>query len=970
MVFRRTFLVAAIALGAVGDATGAGAITINDATAAAAGGIANYFDSGNTFPNVVELIFSNSTCTGTLINSRTILTAAHCVTASNGVTNTVSAGDSVAFTPVAGVSGAPGTIAITGAVRSPIYAQTVTVSGDIAMVSLATPVTNTPFVTLMQPSQPIPAVGTVLTMVGYGLAGTGSTGAACTNGVCLPGTLQDDKRRISMTELGYYGPANLAPVVLGTSTQAFYMAQFRNPLSPGNPDSFGLNAMGIPTQTLEGGVASGDSGGPLFANIGGVMIEIGEVSGGANNTGGPTSGYGDVNQWTPVALFSTWIAQNNPLRQMSSNAGNFNWSNPAAWSDSVAGVTAQVPNNTVGNVNGFLNVANYFNVTLANTGTITTDISPTIDSLSIAGAGAQLSIAPNTTLTTVVGSQMTAGAMAVGGAFSTQALALSGGTLSGTGTVTATGSVGNTGGTIAPGSAIALGTLTIQGNYTQSGTGTLTIRLASATSDQLTVGGAVSLGGILALAGQGQPYKIGFKYTVLTANTLSGAFASVTGSQVTDFLAATPTYLANSVQVGVAQNVSFTTVATTPNQIAAAKALDKAAATATGNLAQAANDLANSSAANAANGLNQLAADGGGSSDGDVVGNYLTGNLAAAQMVGHALDQHIAMLRDDSGGAAAAVGALGLQRNMPGHSLGQIAQAVGGAVADGGAGVPSGPPLKFWAQGIGAWQSLRDDGETPGMLQSIGGLIAGVDARPFAETWPNLKGGVAFSYTSGSLSGDDETGMTNAYRLALYATNNWGPAFVEGRVGYGYDEISTSRYISFDGLDLTPTAETHGHEWSTRVAAGYGLDLYGIHLEPNVGLAFDQVTRNGYTESGAGDLGLVVDSSSLESLVLSAGARAATSIDLWNGLVLRPAVEARYEDHMLRELPATDLAFIGAPDDGFEIIGARPGSNAALLDGGFTIGNGGCVAGFADYTADLRAHQTVQAVVGGLRVTW
>jgi hypothetical protein len=72
---RSAILLSGTAAVALSIAQPASAITINDQVAAAAGGVANYYDAGNQFPNVVSLFSGGSFCTGSLINSRTILTA-------------------------------------------------------------------------------------------------------------------------------------------------------------------------------------------------------------------------------------------------------------------------------------------------------------------------------------------------------------------------------------------------------------------------------------------------------------------------------------------------------------------------------------------------------------------------------------------------------------------------------------------------------------------------------------------------------------------------------------------------------------------------------------------------------------------------------------------------------------------------------------------------------------------------------
>ena len=140
------------------------------------------------------------------------------------------------------------------------------------------------------------------------------------------------------------------------------------------------------------------------------------------------------------------------------------------------------------------------------------------------------------------GSQsVTAGLLSVEGNWNVASgLALSGGTLLGTGTIT--GDVTN-GATVSPGPLTAPGTLHITGNYTQQSAGTLAVRVAAAGSDLLSVGGAATLAGTLAVNGAGFTPSPGQTFTILSDASQANQFGTVTGQGYT------PTYDATDVKL-------------------------------------------------------------------------------------------------------------------------------------------------------------------------------------------------------------------------------------------------------------------------------------------------------------------------------------------------------------------------------------------------------------------------------------
>lgn len=268
-----------------------------------------------------------------------------------------------------------------------------------------------------------------------------------------------------------------------------------------------------------------------------------------------------------------------------------------------------------------------------------------------------------------------------------------------------------------------------------------------------------------------------------------------------------------------------------------------------------------------------------------------------------------------------------------------------------------------WGESIGVFGSgdyLQDaDHDTYG-------FVLGVDNQVNDE----LVAGIALGYVRTSIE-PTPGGSNDVKTLEAAGYTNWtdGKWFTSGLTGLGYHWLDMDRAVVVGGPAGKASSSPDAVGLFASVSAGRRFNTQFAIIEPSLGLRYDFVDRESFSESGSGFADRHVDSETLSSALVSAGTRAYQVYEFDDGFTLSPELRVGYA----REIGDTDIdsrvSLINAPGSSFSVITEGPGDNVGIFGAQLT-GTRGNTSFFIDYEGTIRSDYSGHKIRAGLSIAF
>jgi uncharacterized protein with beta-barrel porin domain len=273
-----------------------------------------------------------------------------------------------------------------------------------------------------------------------------------------------------------------------------------------------------------------------------------------------------------------------------------------------------------------------------------------------------------------------------------------------------------------------------------------------------------------------------------------------------------------------------------------------------------------------------------------------------------------------------------------------------------------------WAAGYGGQVDANGDSGSGSHARSEHsfGYATGADYRVTPDTKIGfaIAGGADQFGVADGLGG----GRSDLLQAAVYSVTNFGSAYIAAALAYGWNNVSTSRYVTVGGDDHL-TASFDANDFAGQIEGGYRFGW----LIPYASVGVQDFHTPSYAETAA--------SGSMSTFALSYAAHDTTAtrtqlglqtenaFALDNGMTLVLNNRAAWV-HEFSAAPSLDASFIALPGTNFTVVGAAEPANSLLASSRAELkfSNGFSVAGSVE--TQLAGGYASWYGLGQVRYTW
>jgi uncharacterized protein with beta-barrel porin domain len=705
----------------------------------------------------------------------------------------------------------------------------------------------------------------------------------------------------------------------------------------------GANGITVNTvSTFAGGISNG--GAVSAATYGIYVASVSTFSGGISNSGTITAKTGIHIDGGVTFAGAAAIA----------NSGTISGTGGTAI-DTSAAMSPVIIDQNAGAINGAIKLSAHADVLNINGGTIAGNIvgQGSSDTVNFQ-LGAGTTYVDNNAFTGINQVNINSGTVVLNGIDSATNVDVYG-TPSGSGSIDPATATIHSGGTFAPGNGTPGTSMAITGNLAFQSGALYQIYLNPAASTYASVTGTASLAGTVNASFASGGY-VSKQYTILTAGTISGAFASLVNSNLPSNFHDSLSYDGTDAYLDLTLN--FTTPPSTGlngNQNNVANALIDYFNTNGG--------IPTKFATLPATALTQLDGE-------DATGAQKSAFQLMQDFLNMVLDPSLDGVGGGGGSGQATPFAPEQDASLPPDIALAYAHALHQRPPQSDA--PQGFDQRWnaWAGGFGG-TGTTDGNATVGST-NVTATDYGYAAGMTYHVTPGTDYGFALAGggTNWNLAQSLGSGRSDSFQAGVYGTTHFGSAYLSGALAFANHWFTTNRIAMGDNL----TANFQGQSYAARGEAGYRYAVpitgYIVGVTPYAALQVQDFHTPGYseTELSGGGFGLTYNAVNATDTRSELGARF-DNLTVWNGmpLVLRSRL-AWAHDWVTN--PALGAVFQALPGSNFTVNGGAPPKNSALTTAAAEWHLTANWTAMAKFDGEFGAGSQTYAGTGTLKYSW